>query len=194
MIQHPDHWPPAPEPIDAKLSQLLALNDQLASDVPLVEHVATETAAALCATCRAVVIVRDRARALRDWPRYRKAVETLHAHRAVEHHQREQNGPAVTSAAKRSSVLTGQHTVRTVQGNTVLRFFLANTGQAETTDAWEPVTDIDFQHAYETRCLTPKRWRPTSYAPTPTASNSRWTRSPGQADSSGRTARTLPGS
>ncbi|MBB5936287.1 hypothetical protein [Streptomyces zagrosensis] len=154
MTEHPGHWPPAPEPIDAKLSQLLALNDQLACDVPLMGHVDTAPATRPCATCRAVAIVRDRACALRDWLRYRKAVETLRAHRGAEH-QREQSGPAVTSAAKRSSVLTGQHTVRTVQG-AVLRFFLANAGRAETADAWEPVSDIDFQHAYENALFDPK--------------------------------------
>ncbi|MBB5937915.1 hypothetical protein [Streptomyces zagrosensis] len=174
MTERPDHWPPAPEHADTKLAQLLALNDQLATDVPLVEDAATEPAAQPCTTCRAVAIVRDRARALRNWPQYRQAVETLHQHRGAGH-QHVNSGRPVISTGKRSLVLTGQHTVRTVQG-TVLRFFLADTGSASnaSTDAstdtatdadtsrsepacrWKPATDIDFQHAYENALFDPK--------------------------------------
>ncbi|MBB5935233.1 hypothetical protein [Streptomyces zagrosensis] len=159
-MQKPEHWPPAPEPIDAKLSQLLALNDQLASDVPLVEDADADAKPSTqpCATCRAVAIVRDRARALRDWPQYREAVDALHAHRGAGH-RRENSGPPVSSPGKRSLVLTGQHTVRTVQG-TVLRFFLANananTDRSDPVNGWEPATDVEFQQAYEGALFDPK--------------------------------------
>ncbi|MBB5936196.1 hypothetical protein [Streptomyces zagrosensis] len=85
MIQLPEHWPPAPEPADAKLTQLLARQDQLAADVPLVEDAASEPTATPCARCRAVITLRDRAHTVRDWPRYHKAVEALHNHRRQAH-------------------------------------------------------------------------------------------------------------
>ncbi|MBB5939888.1 hypothetical protein [Streptomyces zagrosensis] len=151
----PDHWPPAAEPADMKLAQLCAINDQLASDVPLVEHVDREPAAQSCATCRTVATVRDRARALRDWPQYRKAVEALHAHRRATHPQ--------GGADRRALVLTGQHTVRTTDG-TVLRFFLASAAARAEADAgpsdpacgWEHATDFEFQRAYEDAQFDPQ--------------------------------------
>ncbi|QKW50003.1 hypothetical protein [Streptomyces buecherae] len=49
----------------------------------------------------------------------------------------------------RARVLTGQHTVRTVSG-AVLRFFLADALSLDPAAArWKPVTDVEFQLAYE---------------------------------------------
>lgn len=51
-------------------------------------------------------------------------------------------------ASARDPILTGQHTVRPVEGG-VLRFFLADGPLSDTRTQWAPVTDVEFQHAYE---------------------------------------------
>ncbi|MFE6778343.1 hypothetical protein [Streptomyces sp. NPDC057702] len=54
----------------------------------------------------------------------------------------------------REAVLTGEHAVRTVRG-CVLRFFLAGPGAAGPDAGWVPVTDRDFQYAYELSLFDP---------------------------------------
>ncbi|MBB5940140.1 hypothetical protein [Streptomyces zagrosensis] len=153
-MNEPDHWPPAPEPADKKVAQLLAARDQLAADVHVVDDANATPAACRCARCRALDGTRDRARALREWPPHREAVDVPLEHRRVERHG-EESGRAARGVGKRSLVLTGQHTVRTVQG-TVLRFFLADAAPSDLAIGWKPVADIEFQHAYENALFDPR--------------------------------------
>ncbi|MBB5934318.1 hypothetical protein [Streptomyces zagrosensis] len=142
---------PAPEPADAKLAALIDRHDQEPRD-----DADSWPTAAPCATCRAVIITRDRAHTLRDWPQYREAVETLHAHRRAEH---QKAGAERAEAERRALVLTGHHTVHTANGP-VLRFFLAGADLSGTAWGWVPVTDAVFQHAYEEALFDPRASEP----------------------------------
>ncbi|MBB5937334.1 hypothetical protein [Streptomyces zagrosensis] len=55
---------------------------------------------------------------------------------------------AVARSRSAHRILTGQHTVRLGDG-TALRFFLAGAAPLAPACGWQPVTDVDFQLAYE---------------------------------------------
>lgn len=87
MIERPTHEPPAPEMTGPKVSQ--PRGDALGANVVLVDHPSVGQVTAPCAACWALVVVRDRAHGLNDWPRFRAAVEALYEHQSRHHQSKE---------------------------------------------------------------------------------------------------------